>query len=379
MMAARHPILALLSLALFLLATACSFHVHGQASTSHDAKSKGSSSSQSGSASARGSAQSKGDSKSKVQEKSSVKVSAKASGKAKAKGDASARGKTSKKTRAHGKSKTKGRLKFTFKSKGRAKGMARSKRNDSFRAGVLIKGRGKASGSVSGKAKAKAKAKSDKKKVAKKPAKKDDDKKVVKKPKKPAKKDDDKKVVKKPKKPSPEEPAVVDAEPIDPPEEEPDNVFGYETPVRGCFEGIVYPLRAHTKHLPTAWGALEALSAVYACEWDIPVRDWSQGFPGVDDLFEWFAIRYSGHFAVETAGKWKFRISSDDGAKLYIDGKLVINNDGEHPPKVAEGEIELLRGEHEMVLEYFQGPRYHINLQLFATPPGGNEGIFSVR
>ncbi len=32
-----------------------------------------------------------------------------------------------------------------------------------------------------------------------------------------------------------------------------------------------------------------------------------------------------------------------------------------------------------MILEYFQGPRYHINLQLYATPPGGEEGLFSVR
>ena len=134
-----------------------------------------------------------------------------------------------------------------------------------------------------------------------------------------------------------------------------------------------------TRALPLAWATLKAVSAVYACEWDIPTRDWNRGFPEIADLFEWFAIRYSGSFATTSAGKWKFRISSDDGAKLFIDGKLVINNDGEHPPKVAVGVVDLAAGEHEMVLEYFQGPRYLINLQLYATPPGGEEGIFSVR
>lgn len=172
-----------------------------------------------------------------------------------------------------------------------------------------------------------------------------------------------------------EEPVVV----IDPPKAPPENVFGYETPVRGCFEGIVYPIASTSLGLPTNWNALTAVSVVYACEWDIPTRKWDAGFPGVEDRFEWFAIQYSGSFSIQTAGKWKFRISSDDGAKLFIDGKLIVDNDGVHPPKEQEVEVQLSAGDHEMVLEYFQGPRYHINLQLFATPPGGVEGVFSVR
>lgn len=177
--------------------------------------------------------------------------------------------------------------------------------------------------------------------------------------------------------PTPEEPAAVEV--IEPPEAPPENVFGYETPVRGCFEGIVYPLARQTRRLPANFGALTGISVVYACEWDIPTRDWGAGFPGVEDRFEWFAIEYKGSFAVEAAGTYKFRLASDDGAKLFIDGKLVINNDGVHAPVTKRGQIELAEGDHDMVLQYFQGPRYHINLQLFATPPGGEEGIFSVR
>ena len=82
---------------------------------------------------------------------------------------------------------------------------------------------------------------------------------------------------------------------------------------------------------------------------------------------------------MDTAGEWTFRVSSDDGVKLYIDGKLVLDNDGVHPPKVKSGKVNLSKGDHDMVLEYFQGPRYHINLQLYATPPRGEEGLFSVR
>lgn len=54
-------------------------------------------------------------------------------------------------------------------------------------------------------------------------------------------------------------------------------------------------------------------------------------------------------------------------------------NDGQHPPTSASGSITLTAGDHELVLEYFQGPRYLIALQVWVTPPGGTEQIFSVR
>lgn len=167
--------------------------------------------------------------------------------------------------------------------------------------------------------------------------------------------------------------------PVDPPKEPPSNVFGYPTPVKGCFEGQVFPLQENTQKLPTDYAPLKPVSVLYACEWDIPPRAWDQGFPGVADRFEWFAIRYAGAFHLSAGGDYAFRISSDDGTKLVIDGKLVIDNDGVHPPAQAKGHVQLAAGDHDMVLEYFQGPRYQINLQLWVTPPGKPEEIFTVR
>lgn len=167
--------------------------------------------------------------------------------------------------------------------------------------------------------------------------------------------------------------------PKEPPAEPPPNVFGYDEPVRGCFEGQVFPLAVDTKQLPTDYASLTPVSVVYACEWDIAARAWDQGFPGIADRFEWFAIRYAGAFRIGEAGNYAFRISSDDGTKLLIDGKQVIGNDGLHPPQEARGTVALAAGDHQMVLEYFQGPRYHINLQLWVTPPGKPEELFTVR
>ncbi|MBN2716754.1 MAG: hypothetical protein JXX14_12955, partial [Deltaproteobacteria bacterium] len=162
-------------------------------------------------------------------------------------------------------------------------------------------------------------------------------------------------------------------------EEPSENEFGYETPVWGCFEGEVVFLKPRTKNLPNNWDQFDVASRLYACEWDIAPRSFSRGFPGVDDRYEWFGIRYSGGFSVAASGEYTFRINSDDGTRLYIDGELVVNNNGVHPPKSKSGKVTLEAGDHQLVLEYFQGPRYEIALQVYVTPPGGTEEIFSVR
>ena len=167
--------------------------------------------------------------------------------------------------------------------------------------------------------------------------------------------------------------------PKEPPAEPPGNVFGYDEPVKGCFEGQVFPLAPNTQKLPTSYDALTPVSVLYACEWDIAPRAWDQGFPGIADRFEWFAIRYTGGFHVADAGEYNFRVSSDDGAKVSIDGKLVVDNNNQHAPKEARGKVQLSAGDHAMVLEYFQGPRFQINLQLWVTPPGKSEELFTVR
>lgn len=167
--------------------------------------------------------------------------------------------------------------------------------------------------------------------------------------------------------------------PIDPPKTPPDNVFGYEKPVLGCFEGQVFPVEQDAPALPKDYAALTPVSALYACEWDIPPRQWDQGFPGVAERFEWFAIRYRGAFRVAEAGEYSFRLSSDDGSKLTIDDKVVVDNDEQHPPRSLSGKVRLEAGDHRMVLEYFQGPRFEINLQLWVSPPGKPEELFTVR
>lgn len=68
----------------------------------------------------------------------------------------------------------------------------------------------------------------------------------------------------------------------------------------------------------------------------------------------YFAIRFKSNIKIEQPGKYNFYTSSNDGSKLYIDGQLIVNNDGLHATVQQSGEVELDAGMHTIRLDYFQ-------------------------
>src|ERR1051326_2102593 len=40
------------------------------------------------------------------------------------------------------------------------------------------------------------------------------------------------------------------------------------------------------------------------------------------------ALRFEGFLKIDTEGEYKFHLTSDDGSKLFVDGKLAVANDG---------------------------------------------------
>jgi hypothetical protein len=98
---------------------------------------------------------------------------------------------------------------------------------------------------------------------------------------------------------------------------------------------------------------------------NVSPRAFKRGFPGVEKRIEWFGIDYRGRFKVRATGYYTFRLVSDDGAVLFIDGSPVLDNDGIHPPTEAKTAIPLSAGDHEFRLLYYQGPGTLIALQLF--------------
>jgi len=143
--------------------------------------------------------------------------------------------------------------------------------------------------------------------------------------------------------------------------------------------GEIYLLEDGTPWLPN-FRKLKPIGAVYTDALNIPARSFSEGFPGITERFEWFAIDYNGKFWIEKPGKYRFQLSSDDGSKLYIDGKKVVDNDDLHPIKTEKGAIKLSGGLHTIRLQYFQGPRMTLALILeVAGPDDTGFRVFSTR
>jgi len=54
------------------------------------------------------------------------------------------------------------------------------------------------------------------------------------------------------------------------------------------------------------------------------------------------------------AGTWRFRVLSDDGVRVLVDGRTVIENWTWHAPTVDTAEVRLEAGRHDVRVEHFE-------------------------
>jgi hypothetical protein len=146
--------------------------------------------------------------------------------------------------------------------------------------------------------------------------------------------------------------------------------------VPGGLLGVIYHISPCSKFLPD-FPSLDPLGVIYTSTLNVTPRDFREGFPGVTDRYEWFAIDYSGRFWIEKPGLYRFELTSDDGSRLYIDDGLAVDNDGVHPPETRTAALTLAGGIHRIRVSYFQGPRDHVALVLRVAGPGEEWRIFS--
>lgn len=149
------------------------------------------------------------------------------------------------------------------------------------------------------------------------------------------------------------------------------NTFGDSVPVSNGLRGRVFLLPHTTTRLPDFDTMQAQHNLIYLKQIDIPIQNWSGGFPGLRDRFEWFGIEYTGDFKPTTTGNYLFKLLSDDGSQLFIDDSLFISNDGLHAEMAVKGNIYLSNTFHSIKLRYFQGPRYQLGLQLFWSQDAG--------
>jgi len=67
-----------------------------------------------------------------------------------------------------------------------------------------------------------------------------------------------------------------------------------------------------------------------------------------------YALTFDAYVNAPHDGLYTFYLSSDDGSRLFIGNRMVVDNDGLHDSGEKSGTIRLQRGLHKIRIEYFE-------------------------
>lgn len=151
------------------------------------------------------------------------------------------------------------------------------------------------------------------------------------------------------------------------------------------FPGHALTMRGELRIAPAGEGLKDLKFALYLGDWKA-LPDFSKLTPHrsgavednllqvkLDDYKNEFGVVFTGRLEAAKKGSYRFYLASDDGSRLLIDGKPVIENDGIHPSgSIKEGSVQLEKGSHEFRLEYFQAAGH---IELYAAYKGAGTQI----
>jgi beta-glucosidase len=81
----------------------------------------------------------------------------------------------------------------------------------------------------------------------------------------------------------------------------------------------------------------------------------SETTPPAPGLTDNYSVRWSGDVSAPLAGAYDFLTNTDDGVRVFVDGKIAIDDWKEHPTTTNKATLHLETGRHAVVVEYFQG------------------------
>jgi alpha-L-fucosidase len=105
--------------------------------------------------------------------------------------------------------------------------------------------------------------------------------------------------------------------------------------------------------------------AYYEGEWEQlpdfnqmdPVREgyvYEIGLHQIHPRENYFGIVFKGQIQIKKPGEYTFYTESDDGSRLYIDGEMIVDNDGLHGMEEKAARISLIVGTHDFTVTYFE-------------------------
>lgn len=93
--------------------------------------------------------------------------------------------------------------------------------------------------------------------------------------------------------------------------------------------------------------------------------------PGIRGIL--YSVRWTATLTGASAGEHSFFAKADDGVRVFVDDKSVIDDWTAHPATESTGKVTLTAGAHQLRVEYFQ-VRGSASLALEWQPPGGVRG-----
>ncbi len=82
-----------------------------------------------------------------------------------------------------------------------------------------------------------------------------------------------------------------------------------------------------------------------------------------------FSVRWSGELTAPTSGSYLLQVISDDGSRLYLDDKLLVDNWRVQPATPASATVQLIGGQkYRIRIEYFQATRDAVMQFNWSTP-----------
>jgi hypothetical protein len=142
------------------------------------------------------------------------------------------------------------------------------------------------------------------------------------------------------------------------------NAFGTPNVDPNGFAASVYAIPAGATKLPDL-NTITPIGTFFGSTINTSSRAMTGGFPGIDaNRNENFAIRWEAALVVDNEADYTFRISSDDGSTVKIDGLTIVDNDAHNTLAEKSGPVHLVKGTHALTVDYYQSTG-NVAVQLF--------------
>ncbi len=89
---------------------------------------------------------------------------------------------------------------------------------------------------------------------------------------------------------------------------------------------------------------------------------------------DYYGFVFEGFIQIQQDGIYEFMTDSDDGSRLFIDGNLVVDNDGLHGMVQEKGALALAKGYHSIKVTFFEKGGQD-DLRVYMKEPGKKESL----